>query len=152
MRKLAIVPLIAYLLLSFEANAQDKDFNFLESGNTLLSTCKKYVRIVEGERPSTMDLLSGHVCLTYIKGFTDGAGMATVDAAVTVYGMDKALNWTNEEVNRRIGPFCIPDKVEKGQTIKVVVRYLETHPEKLHFLPSALVYDALSTAFPCKRE
>jgi len=47
--------------------------------------------------------------------------------------------------------FCFPPAgVSNEQMIRVVVKYLENHPEQLHFDASILVLTALKEAFPCK--
>jgi Rap1a immunity proteins len=45
---------------------------------------------------------------------------------------------------------CIPESVSESQIQKVVEKYLEDHPEKLHFRASVLVLVALQKAFPCR--
>jgi hypothetical protein len=44
---------------------------------------------------------------------------------------------------------CPPDGVSNGQLVKVFVKYLDQHPEKLHLPAVQLVYDATNDAFPC---
>jgi hypothetical protein len=44
---------------------------------------------------------------------------------------------------------CLPDGSTPTQLAKVVVRYLDQHPEKLHLPAAQLVYDATAEAFPC---
>jgi hypothetical protein len=45
--------------------------------------------------------------------------------------------------------FCTPDSALSGQPIKVVIKYLNEHPEKLHLAASGAVTNALGIAFPC---
>ena len=47
------------------------------------------------------------------------------------------------------GEYCLPDKIIIGQAVKVVTKYLNDHPEKLHYSASSLVHDAFLEAFPC---
>lgn len=44
---------------------------------------------------------------------------------------------------------CPPKDAPYGQEIRIVVRYLENHPEELHLRDTALIEKALSQAFPC---
>jgi hypothetical protein len=44
---------------------------------------------------------------------------------------------------------CIPFGVMPLEAIKVVVKYLNDHPEKLHEADTILVLSALSNAYPC---
>lgn len=45
--------------------------------------------------------------------------------------------------------FCAPAKASSSQLVKVVTKYLNEHPEKLHFGAGGLVANALQDAFPC---
>jgi Rap1a immunity proteins len=47
-------------------------------------------------------------------------------------------------------PFCIPDEVTRGQVVRVVIKYIDQHPEQTHELFGFLAYDALKEAWPCK--
>jgi hypothetical protein len=44
---------------------------------------------------------------------------------------------------------CIPEGVTMAQVKSVVVKYLQEHPEELHYPSVKLVNFALSKAFPC---
>jgi hypothetical protein len=46
---------------------------------------------------------------------------------------------------------CTPDGVTHAQSVSVAVRYLNSHPERLHQQFSQLVLDAVRDAWPCKR-
>ena len=45
--------------------------------------------------------------------------------------------------------FCQPNGAASGQLVKVVIKYLNEHPEQLHHSASGLVTNALHYAFPC---
>jgi len=45
---------------------------------------------------------------------------------------------------------CLPATVTNGQASRVVVKYLQDNPEKLHLNGTALVIMAIQKAFPCK--
>jgi hypothetical protein len=45
---------------------------------------------------------------------------------------------------------CVPPKASLRQLQKVVVMYLESHPEKLHLTASSLTLNAIGSAFPCR--
>jgi hypothetical protein len=46
---------------------------------------------------------------------------------------------------------CTDGDVTMGQQIRVVVKYLEDHPEELNKLSAVLIEKSLSKAFPCKK-
>lgn len=50
----------------------------------------------------------------------------------------------------KLPPVCVPDAVTVGQVRNIVVRYLEEHPEELHYSSIILVTNALDEAFPCE--
>ncbi len=146
MRRLAIA-LVACLLLSFEANAQGDP---LGTGNTLLPICKNAVRFYEDASGMSQSVMwNTAVCGAYIRGAVEGAATVTAVAAYKLYGK-KAETWTSDEYSKRLGVYCMPKEVVPTQAIKVVVRYLEAHPDKLHESSSFLVFWTLKDALPCK--
>jgi hypothetical protein len=44
---------------------------------------------------------------------------------------------------------CIPDSVENGQLLRIVMKYIRNHPEQSHKLSAMLVFNAEFYAFPC---
>ena len=46
---------------------------------------------------------------------------------------------------------CVPKEVSLGQSIKVVVKYLEANPGKLHLSASSNVLNAFLDSFPCEK-
>lgn len=46
---------------------------------------------------------------------------------------------------------CIPSGVTYEQIWRVVIKYLQNHPERLHLYPAFLIREALEKAFPCKQ-
>ncbi len=50
-----------------------------------------------------------------------------------------------------IPKICFPtdEALSTGQLAKILVKYLENHPERLHENPSRLMWDAFTEAFPC---
>jgi Rap1a immunity proteins len=59
------------------------------------------------------------------------------------------------EANRRSKggtppPACIPESATTGELARVVVKYLNDHPNRLHLNYGVLVILALEDAYPCK--
>ena len=46
---------------------------------------------------------------------------------------------------------CLPDDSTRRQTVEVVKRWLDQHPEQRHYPAVILVAKALAEAFPCKQ-
>lgn len=71
----------------------------------------------------------------YCVGYVDGV-VGTLVIAAASYKVPRLV--------------CVPDGVTTGQTVKVVERFLEAHPEELHKDARFLVYWALIDTWPCK--
>jgi hypothetical protein len=77
------------------------------------------------------------------KAWDVGACLATVNSIadmVTISTDTSPKRWPN---------FCLPNAVTGAQLAKVVVKFGDDHPEKLHYPAVWIVGDALETAFPC---
>ena len=46
--------------------------------------------------------------------------------------------------------FCVPTSVTGSQLVKVIAKYGDAHPEKLHMPAVWFVFEALEKAFPCE--
>ena len=93
-----------------------------KSGNELSEDCKTS----DGNSATFQD----GVCLGYVLGAKDSFEFAA-------------------KVHHVTPDFCIPDGVTNGQVVKVVVKYLNNHPEDLHYSAESLVVYALGAAFRC---
>jgi hypothetical protein len=69
-------------------------------------------------------------CLTYLQGFDAAHDVAIMGGGATPL-------------------YCQPKGVTLGQMQKVVIRYLDQHPDQLHFAFAFLVVRALRESFPC---
>ena len=49
------------------------------------------------------------------------------------------------------GVVCLPKGVTTGQGLKVLVKYLDDHPEELHERTAELAFRAFVKAWPCSR-
>jgi hypothetical protein len=61
-----------------------------------------------------------------------------------VIGVIDQARYTNDEV-------CIPAEAVQSQVARIATKWLESNPDKLHFLASSLVRAALDESYPCKR-
>jgi len=46
--------------------------------------------------------------------------------------------------------FCRPNNVEHGQVVRIVLKYIRSHPEEAHRVTELIMVSALGEAFPCK--
>lgn len=70
--------------------------------------------------------------LGYRSGFYDGYVSGVADLSVHVL-------------------WCPPKGITRGQTQKIVAKYLKAHPEMLHKNADYLVINAFKKPFPCKK-
>lgn len=75
-------------------------------------------------------------------GFNEGYCLALVIGVNAGYEMGKGVDGT-------ISHLCIPGEVTYGQMVRVVVKYLNDHPEELHHSSALLTVNALIGAFRC---
>ena len=103
-------------------------------GNELLSMCEG-VNQLRDQTQSAMTVQNSY-CLGYVNGVMS---MATDQAT------------TFEHSPHRSSLPCTPaEGVTTGQAARVVTKYLDSHPERLHLRAYLLVVEAMREAFPCK--
>lgn len=95
------------------------------TGSELLRNCK-------GDYPAPLNYVVEMQCMGYVSGVLDGI-----------------------QLNTKICPeskfICSPDEgLTVEQLTKIVIKYLEEHPEDLQEEAKVLVIIALAKAFPCK--
>ena len=98
-------------------------------GDELLEHCQAYERFNETQEIRS-DLMSAGVCLGFITGVQD-----TIDALM---------------LYKRLATFvCPPQGLTRGDTVTLVIRYLEKNPKYLELTANLAVIAALQNAFPC---
>lgn len=70
------------------------------------------------------------------------AGRRVSDAAYCL-GLVVGIAWAHQSI-------CIPVGAQYGQLVRVVVKYIDDRPQRLHEFFPRLALEALSTAWPCK--
>lgn len=106
-------------------------------GNALLRMCEKPP--LSHERG---------VCNGFIIGASSGIELASLKA-----GDAAGLPESDWEAFRRYGQlvagYCEPERVENGQLVDVVTKFLRDHPEHRHENAAITVAMAFISAFPC---
>jgi len=91
------------------------------NGNDLRDQCGAALEKQTGARAG--------LCVGYINAYRELAAMLPESAGIKL---------------------CLPAPgVGNEQFIKIVLKYLDQHPEKLHLPAAQLIYDATDEAFPC---
>lgn len=113
----------------------------MKDGNALLAYCQVLLDIADRKRPAPLDqvqAMDDTYRLSLCSGFMQG--MTNTNLYYQAY-----LKNTNPF-------FCLPEPgISNLQAARVVVKYLQDHPEKLHEEPVILAVAALRNAFPCNR-
>jgi hypothetical protein len=84
-----------------------------------------------------------YACAGYFQGYFSGtySAQARYD---TVLGFSEAVNPNTA--------WCIPENVTLGQKVRVFLKWVDSHPEKMHTESAISVLCALKEAFPCKSQ
>ena len=115
-----VAPLLILLLLPMKGEAA-------WTGNELLDYCQN---ALDSDVSDDNSMTTG-VCVGYIRAIYD-------------------QNLFEQAMYTRPQFFCIPQEASPKQVIRVVVKYLEDHPEELHRPAYWPVSIALPAAFPCE--
>ena len=126
--------ILALLLGSSVGLAEENQWD----GNHLLARCRKTVQMMEKESNVPGNATDNSFEAGYCVGFVTGAIAGYEDVYRCVNG-GKPVE-------------CLHYGVTTEQRIRVVVKWMDSHPEKLHEDAYRLVFLALKEAFPCKPE
>ena len=77
------------------------------------------------------DVLEEKLCSFYIAGVYEGNVFTSITDAQEM-------------------PHCVPKGVRTSQLARVVVKFLNQRPERLHDIAAGLVIEAIGDAFPCE--
>ena len=133
MKRLAFLPLaIGFAVgLAFSTRAAAAP----QTGVDLLEECQ--LATMDNSTQTGLQMTKAMHCMGYLSGV-----------------MDSYLVWEvyNDEAKGHIlPPACFPDHVTLIELARVVVKFLNDHPNKLHEEYGFLVISALRDAYPCTR-
>jgi Rap1a immunity proteins len=116
-------------------SAQAAEFPWT-SGNAFLRTCGAY------QQPPSAQAGTGTWsvyidCISYVRGVSDG--ISTLGRQVE-----------GQVKSQFAGEICLPTDVENQQLMRVVIAYMQSKPEDLHWPSAWLVHLALIHSFGCK--
>jgi len=120
------------LFLALGAQAQPSVYFFGPSGAELVQKCRS-VKILENDDKNKWSMINLQACGSYIEGVVDTISAVKIKHPTDVF-------------------FCVPEKATEEQFARVIVKYGDDHPEKLHLSAVVFVVNALSSAFPCNGE
>jgi hypothetical protein len=127
-------------LLTPKAYSQ-QSASYAKDGNDLLARCQVLIDLADHKRTPSSDparVIAEASNLSWCAGFMQGI---------------TNTNLLYESYLKSTNPlFCLPASgITNGQAARVVVKYLQDHPENLHREPMTVAAAALMNAFPCNR-
>jgi len=127
--------ILFFILMLFQVGASAFD------GNKLLSQCSHAKKGFDGKISELkgVELMSAGQCMGYVSG------------TLSAYSYFDFLVEKNP-LSSKYKDFypCIPEVATNAQVLRVLIKYLNDNPEKLHEDASLLTTNALIQAFPCK--
>jgi hypothetical protein len=133
MRPVCLTVLLFAVSCSLASAQQPQEYPST-SGNAFVRICSVIDK--DSEQRDGSDRMHLAACLAYVEGVLDG----TSQEIAYVHVM------TEKEPPK---PFCLPDDVEMGQIVKIVLKYVRNHPEEAHERTGFLIAVALEDTFPC---
>jgi hypothetical protein len=88
--------------------------------------------------PGCRAFVKGELSSSYIEGYMQGECVGIIRGLVDAAHLQPP------------SPLCVPDDATNGQMVRVVVSYIDRHPERMHQSFAYLAFDALKEASPCK--
>jgi hypothetical protein len=91
-------------------------------------------------------------CADGIKA-ANGATLNDYYGASFCLGLTQGVRHTMRLLNDELPPpykTCFPSGITNGQGMRIVFKYLQDHPDRLHEQGSDLAFLAYKTAYPCK--
>jgi hypothetical protein len=89
------------------------------------------------------------ICTTALRQADTNSPGLTVGGMTWEWGMCTGylMGWLSGYTWDKL--LCLPSGVTLEQLVRVVVQYVQDHPQRLHERSNGLIHDAIQTAFPC---
>ncbi len=89
---------------------------------------------------------------SYEIGLCVGYVLGTLDTLVYTQANVGSMPRLSSKDAKILVPICIPGEARPVQTARIVLKWLDAHPEKLHYPIYVLTEFALHDAFPCQAD
>ena len=105
----------------------------VDDGNKFLSQCNEAIKYLDDEK-ANIDRVGFASCVSYLEGFNH-----------------LSRQYQNYLVRQKCTPlYCLPKNgIVNAQSVRIIVKYLKDHPDKIHENKISLVTKAFMEAFPC---
>ncbi len=135
--RVAAVSIISVLILGFGASGSRAQDTEKDNGNKLLDSCGEVVKAQDNPNYKA-DVYKFSWCIGYIRGYNAAMVMQRT-ASSTTYSEYKTTGFLG---------VLLPDSVTNGQIARVIVKWLQDHPQDLHKDADMLTLSILREAFP----
>jgi hypothetical protein len=122
--------LLGVLLLPLLCHASTAQMD----GNDLLEKCRPWWMDTNNQPFSMTEALNTGFCAGYVAGVTD------VEAVWS--GVEKGTSKATH--------YCMPKEATNKQVLRILKKWLDNNPDKLHLRADTIIHMALLAAFPCK--
>jgi hypothetical protein len=123
-----LIPLLFFALSTQPAPTPSVYF-YGGTAAELVQKCRN-VKILDNADTNMASFADLQACGSYLQGVVDGINVDKLAHPTDVF-------------------FCVPQEVTKEEFVRVVLKYGDDHPEKLHLSSIIFVIQAFSSAFPC---
>ena len=130
MKHLWLIALL-FTVLAVPLSAQNQEFPW-DSGNAFVRVCS----VLDKDTWAALENINVVSCTAYVSGVVDGVN----------YEQSFAEHVTTRKPPK---PYCVPEPIENGQEIRIVLKYIRDKPEIAHLPTAPLIMSALSKAYPC---
>lgn len=138
LRKSVASSLLLLVVAASSHYARAADSELKTDGNLLLNMCSAAIKVLDGQATNA-DFSDSSFCLGYVAGFESGHNL-------TVFENRRRNKNSNVDF-----VFCTTKRtVSAGQKARVVLKFLQEHPQSLDLPMDVLTQVALERAFPCK--
>jgi hypothetical protein len=159
MTKRLLVLLLFVVFFAVPTQPQ-QEVHFPKDGNGLLEFCGLSLAYMDspGTILQTSDthgiqMMKQGWCAGHLQTMREMISFWQVQVAKTVAMLNGEQNPSVDEIKQmtaKTSDFtCIPNEVNQGQLLRVLVKWLRDHPERLHEPDFLLSMDAFHDSFPC---
>jgi hypothetical protein len=139
--RIAAIAIVLALMLGFGASGSLGQTENKNDGSQLLDSCSEVVKTLDDSNHQI-----DHDKFYWCMGFIDGVH-AFIEVQRTI-----ASTSFEEYKTKAVFGILIPDGVTKGQMARVIVKWLQDHPQRLHEDRDMLALVSLREAFPAHVE
>jgi len=120
------------------AHSQQRNLSSV-TGSTLITKCQATIHM-DDVKPTLSDQewSAGFYCLGFVQGAMD---------ADSIWGIAEAKAYGPKA--QKLLSYCVPKDVTWPQIVRVLVKWLSDHPDKLNWAGYGVIQMSMSASYPC---